>query len=63
MGSGDAGVPGLTALKVQEMTPDSHVVQKYGGEGIMKVRRISLNLLALKTEKEGRDDFETCFIL
>ena len=38
-------------------------MQKYGGKDIIKVPRISLNLLALKTETEGRDGFATCFIL
>ena len=38
-------------------------MQKDGGEGTRKVPRISLSLLALKTETEGGDGFGTWLIL
>ena len=48
-GGGGAGRwPRVTALKVREIASDLHA--KNGGEGIVKVPRISLNLLVLKTE-------------
>ena len=39
------------------------MMQKDGGEGTLKVPRISSNLLALKTETEGGDGFGTWLIL
>ena len=39
--------------------PCLHVMQKDGGEGTLKVPRISSSLLALKTETEGGDGFGT----
>ena len=58
------GFQRLTALKVEEVIPYSHVyMQKDGGEGTWKVPRISSSLLALKTEIEGGNGFGTWIIL
>ena len=60
------GFPRLAALKVHQMTPDLkclHVMQKDGGEDMVKAPRISSSLLALKTETEGDDGFGICSIL
>ena len=34
-----------------------------GSEGILKVLRINLSLLDLKTETDGNDKFGTCLVL
>ena len=39
------------------------MMQKDGGEGTLKVPRISSSLLGLKTETEGGDGFGTWLIL